>query len=165
LQDVAALDEDGVRKIWSESHVSEGRLSYFDAGLTETVYNLTFLFCGTDFDVSLRLQVGGYITRWATYSAGGFKEGVSLTINDEMYGTTSSSSTRHENADVFCTVVDGKNTLTGVANSYSAPFDTGIEDRFPLSSRDLSGLLCHSIARSAFYPMSSATTRLRVDSP
>jgi hypothetical protein len=37
-----------------------------------------------DFDVSLRLQTGGYITRWATYSAGGFKEGVSLTINDEM---------------------------------------------------------------------------------
>jgi hypothetical protein len=24
LQDVAALDEEGVRKIWSESHVSEG---------------------------------------------------------------------------------------------------------------------------------------------
>lgn len=131
----------------------------------QTIYNLTLLFCGTDFDVSLRLQVGGYITRWATYSAGGFKEGVSLTINDEMYGMTSSSSTEHENADVFCTVVDGKNTLTGVANSYSAPFDTGIEDQFHLSSRDLSGLLCHSIARLAFYPMSSATTRSRVDSP
>jgi hypothetical protein len=120
---------------------------------------------GTDFDVSLRLQVGGYITRWATYSAGGFKEGVSLTINDEMYGMNSSSSTRRENADAFCTAVDGKNTLTGVANSYSAPFDTGTEDRFHLSSRDSSGLLSHSIARSAFYPMSSATTRLRVDSP
>jgi len=26
----------------------------------------------------------GYIIRWATYSKGGFKEGVSLTIDDEL---------------------------------------------------------------------------------
>ena len=37
----------------------------------------------------------GYIIRWATYSAGGFKEGVSLTADDELnrwqkysYGTS-----------------------------------------------------------------------------
>ncbi len=37
-----------------------------------------------DFDMSLRLQMGGYVNRWASYSKGGFKEGVSLTVTDEM---------------------------------------------------------------------------------
>ncbi|CAG8618998.1 2120_t:CDS:2, partial [Acaulospora colombiana] len=61
LQDVAFVDpEDGITKIWSESNVSE------------------------DFDMALRLQLGGYIVRWATYSEGGFKEGVSLTADDEL---------------------------------------------------------------------------------
>jgi hypothetical protein len=32
----------------------------------------------------LRLQLRGYIIRWATYSDGGFKEGVSLTVDDEL---------------------------------------------------------------------------------
>ncbi|KAI0809128.1 glycosyl transferase family group 2-domain-containing protein [Irpex lacteus] len=61
LQDAAFVDEDdGVKKIWSESNVSE------------------------DFDMALRLQLKGYIIRWATYSEGGFKEGVSLTCDDEL---------------------------------------------------------------------------------
>ncbi|KAI0087250.1 glycosyl transferase family group 2-domain-containing protein [Irpex rosettiformis] len=60
IQDAAFLDHDGVEKIWSESNVSE------------------------DFDMALRLQLRGYIIRWATYSEGGFKEGVSLTIDDEL---------------------------------------------------------------------------------
>lgn len=61
LQDVAFIDKaDGERKIWSESNVSE------------------------DFDMALRLQLGGYGVRWATYSEGGFKEGVSLTCDDEL---------------------------------------------------------------------------------
>jgi hypothetical protein len=61
LQDVAFIDPaDGERKIWSESNVSE------------------------DFDMALRLQLGGYTVRWATYSEGGFKEGVSLTADDEL---------------------------------------------------------------------------------
>ncbi len=72
LQDAAFVDEDdGVKKIWSESNVSE------------------------DFDMALRLQLKGYIIRWATYSEGGFKEGVSLTCDDELnrwqkysYGTS-----------------------------------------------------------------------------
>ncbi|OZJ01690.1 hypothetical protein BZG36_05526 [Bifiguratus adelaidae] len=55
-----AFEEDGVRKIWSESHVSE------------------------DFDMSLRLQIAGYISRYATYSNNMFKEGVSLTVYDEI---------------------------------------------------------------------------------
>ena len=46
--------------LWSESHVSE------------------------DFDMALRLQLKGYVIRWATYSRGGFKEGVSLTCDDEL---------------------------------------------------------------------------------
>ncbi|KAF9021241.1 hypothetical protein BDZ89DRAFT_1103126 [Hymenopellis radicata] len=61
IQDAAFIDEaDGVKKIWSESNVSE------------------------DFDMALRLQLKGYIIRWATYSNGGFKEGVSLTVDDEL---------------------------------------------------------------------------------
>jgi hypothetical protein len=60
VQDASFVDRDGKEKIWSESHVSE------------------------DFDMSLRLQMRGYIIRWATYSKGGFKEGVSLTVDDEL---------------------------------------------------------------------------------
>ncbi|EIW77741.1 hypothetical protein CONPUDRAFT_62202 [Coniophora puteana RWD-64-598 SS2] len=61
LQDAAFIDgDDGKSKIWSESNVSE------------------------DFDMALRLQLKNYIIRWATYSDGGFKEGVSLTVDDEL---------------------------------------------------------------------------------
>ena len=60
LQDAAFVDKDGQEKIWSESNVSE------------------------DFDMALRLQLKGYIIRWATYSKGHFKEGVSLTVDDEL---------------------------------------------------------------------------------
>lgn len=61
MQEASFVDpEDGVRKIWSESHVSE------------------------DFDMALRLLMSGYITRWATYSNNGFEEGVSLTCDDEL---------------------------------------------------------------------------------
>lgn len=45
---------------WSESSVSE------------------------DFDMSLRLQLQGYVVRWATYSNLGYLEGVSLTPSDEL---------------------------------------------------------------------------------
>jgi hypothetical protein len=61
IQDAAFVDPaDQVKKIWSESNVSE------------------------DFDMALRLQLKGYIIRWANYSEGGFKEGVSLTVDDEL---------------------------------------------------------------------------------
>ncbi|KAF5353817.1 hypothetical protein D9758_010571 [Tetrapyrgos nigripes] len=68
IQDAAFVDVDDPvdkkgrekKKIWSESNVSE------------------------DFDMALRLQIKGYIIRWATYSEGGFKEGVSLTVDDEL---------------------------------------------------------------------------------
>ncbi|KAG2365953.1 glycosyl transferase family group 2-domain-containing protein [Suillus spraguei] len=61
LQDAAFVDPtDGKTKIWSESNVSE------------------------DFDMALRLQLKKYAIRWATYSEGGFKEGVSLTVDDEL---------------------------------------------------------------------------------
>ncbi|KAF9735188.1 hypothetical protein PMIN06_010798 [Paraphaeosphaeria minitans] len=55
-----AFDEDGMAKFWSEHHVSE------------------------DFDVSLRLQINKFVVRLATYHNGGFKEGVSLTVYDEL---------------------------------------------------------------------------------
>lgn len=59
LQDVAVV-EDGHIKFWSESHVSE------------------------DFDMALRLQIKGYITRLAAWAGDGFQEGVSLTVYDEL---------------------------------------------------------------------------------
>lgn len=60
IQQVSYQDEDGYDKFWSESHVSE------------------------DFDMSLRLQCTGYIIRLAAWADYGFKEGVSLTVYDEL---------------------------------------------------------------------------------
>ncbi|WVR04424.1 hypothetical protein IAU60_001426 [Kwoniella sp. DSM 27419] len=61
IQDASFIDaDDGIRKCWSESHVSE------------------------DFDQALRLQMKGWSLRWASYSNGGFQEGVSLTADDEL---------------------------------------------------------------------------------
>jgi hypothetical protein len=59
IQSVSFI-EDGVQKFWSDSHVSE------------------------DFDISLRLQIAGFIVRLASYDHGEFKEGVSLTVFDEL---------------------------------------------------------------------------------
>jgi len=61
MQDASFIDAtDEKRKIWSEANVSE------------------------DFDMALRLLLNGYTLRWATYSKGEFKEGVSLTVDDEL---------------------------------------------------------------------------------
>jgi len=61
IQSIATFDEEISRTLfWSESHVSE------------------------DFDISLRLQMNGFIVRLATYHNGGFEEGVSLTVYDEL---------------------------------------------------------------------------------
>ncbi|KAK4670264.1 uncharacterized protein QC763_210170 [Podospora pseudopauciseta] len=61
IQDATAYtDEDGYEKYWSEAHVSE------------------------DFEMALRLQVAGYTLRYASYTGDGFKEGVSLTVYDEL---------------------------------------------------------------------------------
>ncbi|KAH7318590.1 putative glycosyltransferase family 2 protein [Stachybotrys elegans] len=60
VQDVGVKEEDGFIAYWSENHVSE------------------------DFDISLRLQMQGNVIRIATYHNGEFKEGVSLTIYDEI---------------------------------------------------------------------------------
>ncbi|KXT09585.1 hypothetical protein AC579_8611 [Pseudocercospora musae] len=51
---------DGREKFWSEDTVSE------------------------DFDMALRLQTAGYVVRLAAYQGTGFKEGVSLTVYDEL---------------------------------------------------------------------------------
>jgi len=51
---------DRKEKVWSEHNVSE------------------------DFDMAMRLQEKGYTIRWSTYSKGEFKEGVSLTVDDEL---------------------------------------------------------------------------------
>ncbi len=53
-------EQDGKQKWWSEAHVSE------------------------DFEMALKLQINGYITRLAAYHGDDFKEGVSLTVYDEL---------------------------------------------------------------------------------
>ena len=61
LQEIAYDCEDDHReKYWSEATVSE------------------------DFDMALRLQTSGYLVRLAAYTGQGFKEGVSLTVYDEL---------------------------------------------------------------------------------
>lgn len=61
VQECAYVDKDDDRvKYWSENHVSE------------------------DFEMSLKLGGLGYIVRLATYHNGGFKEGVSLSVYDEL---------------------------------------------------------------------------------
>lgn len=61
LQDASFIDpEDGKRKIWSESNVSE------------------------DFDMALSLQLKGILFGGRRIRMGGFKEGVSLTYDDEL---------------------------------------------------------------------------------
>lgn len=60
IQQVSYTDHDGYEKFWSESHVSE------------------------DFDMSLRLQCNGYTIRLSAWANDGFKEGVSLTVYDEL---------------------------------------------------------------------------------
>ena len=61
IQDAAFVDPiDHQEKVWSEHNVSE------------------------DFDMAMRLQEKGYIIRWSTYSQGEFKEGVSLSADDEL---------------------------------------------------------------------------------
>ncbi|KAK2594926.1 hypothetical protein QQS21_007374 [Conoideocrella luteorostrata] len=60
IQDVGVAEETGYIPYWSESHVSE------------------------DFDIALRLQMAGNIIRVADYHDNAFKEGVSLTIYDEI---------------------------------------------------------------------------------
>ncbi|CCG84107.1 protein of unknown function [Taphrina deformans PYCC 5710] len=53
-------EEDGQFRVWSEKHVSE------------------------DFELSLQLQNLGFTVRMASYNNGDFKEGVSLTVYDEI---------------------------------------------------------------------------------
>lgn len=53
-------EQDGYEKWWSEATVSE------------------------DFDMALRLQAEGYIVRLGAYKNGGYEEGVSLTVYDEL---------------------------------------------------------------------------------
>ncbi|KAF2084273.1 hypothetical protein K490DRAFT_75932 [Saccharata proteae CBS 121410] len=52
--------DDGREKYWSEATVSE------------------------DFDMALRLQTVGYVVRLGSYTGAGYKEGVSLTVYDEL---------------------------------------------------------------------------------
>ena len=97
IQDAAFIDpDDGLKKCWSESHVSE------------------------DFDQALRLQMKGWSLRWASYSNGGFQEGVSLTADDEVSLISAA-------VDVILTSssTDGRSTHTAVRSFFSNPSDDG----------------------------------------
>ena len=59
VQDIS-YEQEGVEKWWAENTVSE------------------------DFDIALRLQSLGYVLRFSTVFEDGFKEGVSLTVYDEL---------------------------------------------------------------------------------
>ena len=72
VQQVSYTDEDEYEKFWAENMVSE------------------------DFDMSLRLQCYGYIIRLAAWAGEGFKEGVSLTVYDELARVC--SLTRHHSS-------------------------------------------------------------------
>ncbi|KAI0262137.1 glycosyl transferase family group 2-domain-containing protein, partial [Russula aff. rugulosa BPL654] len=78
LQDAALNDpgDNDKRKIWSETNVSED----FDMALFCLGWERHRPF-SLPCSISLR---EGYIIRWATYSEGDFKEGVSLTCDDEL---------------------------------------------------------------------------------
>lgn len=80
LQDISYA-EDGIGKFWLEATVSE----YFD--------------------MALRLQCEGYLVRSGAYTQSGFKEGVSLTVYDEL--------------------LRGGNTLTVVTSWFFIPSKTG----------------------------------------
>jgi membrane glycosyltransferase len=95
IQDAAFIDPaDGKKKCWSETHVSE------------------------DFDQALRLQMRGWSLRWASYSNGGFQEGVSLTADDEVSRAAGYRSQRAF-ADSLCSSIDGRSTPTGALSCFS----------------------------------------------
>lgn len=82
LQEIAQWKEDEKRwQIWSESHVSEGSPppGFFRHEPCTDRFPPVI-----DFDCALRMLVAGYDVRWATYSNGGFQEGVSLSADDEI---------------------------------------------------------------------------------
>lgn len=60
VQAISTKREDGADLFWWEHHVSE------------------------DFDISLCMQIAGNVVRLATYHGDEFKEGVSLTVYDEL---------------------------------------------------------------------------------
>lgn len=60
MQEVSSMEDDGELSVFSPHHVSE------------------------DFEMALKLQMKGYIVRWATYSDETFTEGVSFTPEDEV---------------------------------------------------------------------------------
>jgi Glycosyl transferase family group 2 len=82
LQDAAFNDpeDNDQKKIWSETNVSED----FDMALRLQVGVFRLLESGRSQLSDSFVQLKGYIIRWATYSEGGFKEGVSLTCDDEL---------------------------------------------------------------------------------
>jgi len=136
IQDASFIDEDdGIRKCWSESHVSE------------------------DFDQALRLQMKGWSLRWASYSNGGFQEGVSLTADDEV-----SHLRVCEVAALTDSLIDGRSTLMVVPSFSFILYQSG-SPKVPslLSLCDSSGPTVSLFTRrSPFSPTFHPTTLLPV---
>jgi cellulose synthase/poly-beta-1,6-N-acetylglucosamine synthase-like glycosyltransferase len=133
LQDVAFDEGEQKNLFWSESHVSE------------------------DFDMSLRLQIKGYITRLAAWAGDGFQEGVSLTV----------SCNAHQNMAItdinrFTTSLPaGKSTPMVVTSWYFTQFASGsFAGLSHLCSRPFSGPTWLCLPRSISSPTSEPTTPL-----
>jgi hypothetical protein len=80
LQDAMFEDagDNNKKKVWSEANVSED----FDMALRLMVCFFSQIRVSSHSDGHAQLR--GYAVRWATYSEKNFKEGVSLTCDDEL---------------------------------------------------------------------------------
>ena len=54
------------------------------SGMKRALRNSRVRLMSEDFEMALRLQVYGYLVRMAAWAGDGFKEGVSLTVYDEL---------------------------------------------------------------------------------
>jgi hypothetical protein len=117
-----SFEEDGMRKFWSDNHVSE------------------------DFDISLRMQMNKFVVRLATYHHGGFKEGVSLTVYDELARWE-----KYALAPPLSTILSPANpksdTPMDATNSCSDLSNSGIEARSHPSSCASCGVISKSLLK------------------
>jgi hypothetical protein len=130
VQSVGRSDQDGEAAdyvaYWSENHVSE------------------------DFDMALRLQIAGNIVRLATYHDNEFKEGVSLTIYDELARWEKFVSLTMKPFDPFSHANPfALDMLTVAMNSSSTQYTHGLgKVQSPHSSALSSSPTCNSRPRS-----------------
>lgn len=131
-QPVGYFEEKMMEKYWSEDTVSE------------------------DFDMALRLQTKGYIVRLGAYQGDGFKEGVSLTVYDELHRWE-----KYDGVDFMMSLAVTNRTSDmpmAATSSSSTRLSTGSQEALsPPSSSASSPRVCHSTRRSLSLPISART--------